>query len=364
MLINYSTISNTNEEFSILDNSVRASIIEDLFEFDKCFYLNNYSIEIYSKEEGNKKKKRTFIGKLKNKMKKMYKDIQLSAWDTDVMKAIFKKCGTNELKSKIEVVITEKGIPMHLRPKIWKKLVGNNIKMNKPLFSSLMKKAVKTFKGDCLIKKDIDRTFFYFTKSEEFTKVLAESTLLLEMFTLYRPDIMYIQGMSYVMTMLLLHYKPYSAFKVFCNLILGKEFLYKTYIFKKKYIERIQSALEYIVSKNYPRLYRYLTCSKLEIWSIYWIEWIYAMFLRTFDLKTCLILWDLILLKDDLFIFKLNLVVFGILNEKFDEIDKTHFFEKSRMVLLANQDKIVSKAFNDSGHDFDLIYIKKIIEGG
>lgn len=255
--------------------------------------------------------------------------------------------------------MNDKGIPQALRPTIWKKLVGNELRINKTLFSMLMEQATRTFKDDCLIKKDIDRTFFYFTKSEEFTKILAESTLLLEMFTLYRPDIKYIQGMSYVVTMLLLHYRPYEAFKMFCNLVVRKEFLYKTYVFKNGYIESVNKALEYIVAKNYCQLYNYLRRSRLELWNIFWIEWVYAMFLRTFDLKTCLKLWDFILLKDDHFIFRLNNVVFGILDENFDDIDKDNFFESAKRVILTNQEKIVTRIYHSTGEEFDMLYLKK-----
>ena len=47
VLINYGDYNKQSADFSILDNESRAGIIEDLFEFDKCFYLNNYSIDIY-----------------------------------------------------------------------------------------------------------------------------------------------------------------------------------------------------------------------------------------------------------------------------------------------------------------------------
>lgn len=47
VIINYSDYNKQNEDFAILDNESRSGIIEDLFEFDKCFYLNNYSIDIY-----------------------------------------------------------------------------------------------------------------------------------------------------------------------------------------------------------------------------------------------------------------------------------------------------------------------------
>lgn len=299
------------------------------------------------------------MGKLKTKLRHAYEDLHVTGWQNEVVRAIEDGESLPAVKSRIEMLLNDKGIPQTLRPVIWKKLVGNTLRINKGLFCTLMDEATRTFKQDCLIKKDIDRTFFYFTKSEEFTKVLAESTLLLEMFTLYRPDIKYIQGMSYVITMLLLHYKPYSAFKMFCNLVLTKEFLYKTYIFKTGYIDRVHKILEYMVRKNYPRLYDYLDRSRLQLWNILWIEWVYAMFLRTFDLKTCLKLWDFMLLKGDNFVFKLNNVVFGIIDEKFDEIDKDNFFESAKRLLLASQDKLVVRAYEASNGEFDIMYINK-----
>lgn len=64
--------------------------------------------------------------------------------------------------------------------------------------------------------------------------------------------------MSYVMVMLLLHYEPIDAFKLFCNLILQRKFLYNTYLFKLKYIQNINVCFEYLISKNYYELYSYL----------------------------------------------------------------------------------------------------------
>lgn len=57
--------------------------------------------------------------------------------------------------------------------------------------------------------------------------------------------------MSYLMVMLLFHFEPYNAFKYFCNLVLHKIFLYKTYMFDKNYIKNIHVCLEHIISKNY-----------------------------------------------------------------------------------------------------------------
>jgi len=51
--------------------------------------------------------------------------------------------------------------------------------MNRYFFQFLFKKALKTYTDSSLIKKDIDRTFSYFNKCEEYRLILLEATVLL-----------------------------------------------------------------------------------------------------------------------------------------------------------------------------------------
>ena len=164
------------------------------------------------------------------------------------------------------------------------------------------------------------------------------------------------------MTFMLLFYPPYKAFKYFCNLVITRKFLYKTYLFKKGYLKKINIILEHIVSKYYQKLYQYLKSNRFEIWNIFWIEWIYAMFLRTFDLKTSLKLWDLILIKGEVFIFKLNFVVFGIIDENFSKIGKDNFFEETKRLVFSNYSLILERVCNDTNHDLEYVYIQKLTE--
>lgn len=124
------------------------------------------------------------------------------------------------------------------------------------------------------------------------------------------------------MIMLLLHFETHKSFTLFCNLIVRRKFLYKTYLFKINYIKDINCCLEHIISKNYFKLYSYLKEKSLDLWNILWVEWVYALFLRTFDVKTCETLWDLILVRGDIFVFKLTYVIFGIIDSNFDELDQ------------------------------------------
>lgn len=83
----------------------------------------------------------------------------------------------------------ERGVCDEFRPEVWAFLIGNSLRINRTLFYITFNKAVQTFSSDSLIKKDIDRTFFYFSKHEAFARVLVEASILLQMFTVRSQDL-------------------------------------------------------------------------------------------------------------------------------------------------------------------------------
>ncbi len=111
-------------------------------------------------------------------------------------------------------------------------------------------------------------------------------------------------------------------------------------------MENIYVCLENIVYFYYKELYQFFKKEKLEIWNIFWIEWIYGLFLRSFSLKACLILWDLIIINNDAFLFKIVWVVFGLIKIHFDDIDKNNFYENAKKLILINQDDILYSLVN------------------
>ena len=54
---------------------------------------------------------------------------------------------------------------------------------------------------------------------------------LLSLFQLYRPDIGYVQGMSFLIVMLYYFYDEFETFVVFCNLIITKPLIFACYDF-------------------------------------------------------------------------------------------------------------------------------------
>ena len=132
-------------------------------------------------------------------------------------------------------------------------------------------------------------------------------------------------------------------------------------MFKLQYIKNINVCLEYLISKNYFDLYNFLKDKSIELWNILWIEWIYAMFLRTFDIKTCQILWDFILVRGDIFVFKLTYVIFGIINENFERLDKNQLLDSIRKLLLSNSKKLLKRVAGQQNHEFEFIFLENLL---
>lgn len=105
------------------------------------------------------------------------------AWHRDVFTLIKAKGPIQTVHNNILSLMRDKGVCDSYRAEVWAFLIGNQLKINRQLFYIIFNKAVQTFSSDSLIKKDIDRTFFYFSRNETFTKVLAEASILLQMFT-------------------------------------------------------------------------------------------------------------------------------------------------------------------------------------
>jgi len=122
------------------------------------------------------------------------------------------------------------GIPSSLRGRVWPIFIGNELRISNELYSILLGRADRAKRvsqsqslgreGSVqLIQLDLSRTFpmlSIFQKSGPYHQSLAN---VLEAYTCYRPDVGYVQGMSYIAAMLLLNLNEYEAFVAFANLL-------------------------------------------------------------------------------------------------------------------------------------------------
>jgi len=120
------------------------------------------------------------------------------------------------------------------RRMLWFYQIGNKLKITRRIYVSLLKTLrLVDFpkKVDRVIIGDLNRTLPDFIDSFEDGTVFHTMLQNLRLFHLYRPDIQYVQGMTYLLLMLMQYFDDYESFALFCNLVINKRFLLDLYKF-------------------------------------------------------------------------------------------------------------------------------------
>ena len=116
------------------------------------------------------------------------------------------------------------GIPSELREIVWYKLIGNTHQDYSCLYDTLLQLredvAEKPFyrKNKSLIEKDLHRTYASLDIFKPGNLLHEPLKNILTAFTVHRPDIGYVQGMSYLAAVLLMNLDEIQAFSLFLSL--------------------------------------------------------------------------------------------------------------------------------------------------
>lgn len=108
-----------------------------------------------------------------------------------------------------------------------------------------------------IIEMDLRRMDFKID-DEKKTHIKQEIKKCLELFQLYRPDIGYVQGMSYFAWMILIRMKSYQAFVCFSNIILHDPFINALYMFKREKINSIINFYLECLEDKKPKLSKHM----------------------------------------------------------------------------------------------------------
>ena len=108
---------------------------------------------------------------------------------------------------------------------------------------------------------------------------------------MFRPDIGYVQGMSYVAATLLLYMgDEFQSFVTFCNLM-TKYPIMPFYTFNDVLVRKVMQLYKTVFAYNLPEL-----CEHFELENIqpkhYIFEWFMTLFTRVFGLKLVSRVWD------------------------------------------------------------------------
>ena len=180
----------------------------------------------------------------------------------------------------------------------------------KKIYAKYIKHTLDKEKSINLIDLDIERTFPYmgvFKKDSQLGENLRE---ILRIFVVSRPDIGYVQGLSYIAATLLLQMDKFQAFVCFMNIILSPNIL-PFYLLDEQKIKKRLDLFNDIFQINLPELYEHFKESEI-LPEHYLLEWFMTLYTRNIFIDLAFRIWDIYMIEGILALYKVAIVIFRI----------------------------------------------------
>ncbi|XP_077350600.1 TBC1 domain family member 12-like isoform X2 [Festucalex cinctus] len=236
------------------------------------------------------------------------------------------------------------GLPPSVRGCVWSLAIGNELNITPELYDIFLCRAKEKWRSYSetssvnndsesdggasladressldLIKLDISRTFpslFIFQKGGPYHDVLHS---VLGAYTCYRPDIGYVQGMSFIAAVLILNLEEADAFVTFANL-LNKPCQMAFFRVDHDLMLKYFAAFEVFFEENLPRLFGHFRSNKLTP-DLYLIDWIFTLYSKSLPLDVACRVWDVFCRDGEESLFRTGLGILRLFHDVLLQMD-------------------------------------------
>ncbi|XP_007949488.1 TBC1 domain family member 12 [Orycteropus afer afer] len=317
-----------NVEFEPL--STTALILEDRPSLVPCPYVN----DLHEIKEAHKRKKI---------MKERFKQEENIAsamviWINEILPNWDVMRSTRRVRE-----LWWQGLPPSVRGKVWSLAVGNELNITPELYEIFLSRAKERWKSFSetgsendtdgapvadreasleLIKLDISRTFpslYIFQKGGPYHDVLHS---ILGAYTCYRPDVGYVQGMSFIAAVLILNLEEADAFIAFANL-LNKPCQLAFFRVDHSMMLKYFATFEVFFEENLSKLFLHFKSYSLTP-DIYLIDWIFTLYSKSLPLDLACRVWDVFCRDGEEFLFRTGLGILRLYEDVLLQMDFIH----------------------------------------
>ncbi|CAG9818842.1 unnamed protein product [Phaedon cochleariae] len=229
------------------------------------------------------------------------------------------------------------GLPSSVRGKVWKLAIGNDLNLTQQLYEICLCRAqnrlnsleppqnehgIDQESSLDVIRLDISRTFpqlCIFQEGGPYSEALHS---LLAAYVCYRPDVGYVQGMSYIAAILILNMEPYEAFICFSNM-LNQPLHLSAFTLNQAQMQAYYNAYNQVFCHNLPKLHSHFEKSGLTP-DLYLLDWIYTIFAKAMPLDIACRVWDVFLRDGQEFIFRTALGILHLHRHNLMDMDFLH----------------------------------------
>lgn len=165
-----------------------------------------------------------------------------------------------------------------------------------------------------LVAVDMPRTFGHHPLFQTGADGTTRTIEVLEAYSCYRPDLGYVQGMSYLAAALCFHMDSFTAFKAMASL-LSKSVLFDMFRMEEKRTFHYINCYEQILEFELPRLHSHFQECGIEP-QMYAVDWALTLFTRSLPLNLAFRLWDCFVLLGTPFFFQASMGILLLFQER------------------------------------------------
>ncbi|XP_075996592.1 TBC1 domain family member 12-like [Genypterus blacodes] len=305
-----------------------------------------HKLEYEEMVAGAKRRELKEAQKKKRQMKERHRqeDVishSMVVWNRDILPHWDAVKGTRRVRE-----LWWQGLPPSVRGRVWSLAMGNELNITPELYEIFLSRAKEKWRSYSetssvndsesdggasladressldLIKLDISRTFpslFIFQKGGPYHDLLHS---VLGAYTCYRPDIGYVQGMSFIAAVLILNLEEADAFITFANL-LNKPCQMSFFRVDHDLMLKYFSAFEVFFEENLPRLFSHFQTNSLTP-DLYLIDWIFTLFSKSLPLDVACRVWDVFCRDGEESLFRTGLGLLRLYEDVLLQMDFIH----------------------------------------
>ena len=221
----------------------------------------------------------------------------------------------------------------------------------KKIYSKYIKQTLDKEKSINLIDLDIERTFPYMGVFKENSQLGENLREILRIFVVARPDIGYVQGLSYIAGTLLLQMDKFQAFVCFMNIILSPNIL-PFYLLDEQNIKKRLDLFNDIFKINLPELFEHFKENEVMP-EHYLLEWLMTLYTRNVYIDLAFRIWDIYMIEGIISLYKTAVVIFSIHQKDYLQMEFSDILNhlKNLETNKYNEDKFIEAMnkvkFND-----------------
>jgi len=217
-----------------------------------------------------------------------------------------------------------RGLPPSVRGRVWKLAIPNNLNITPHLYNICLDRAMSSPNNESLaaIRLDVSRTFPTLCVFQEGGPLSDSLQGILAAYAIYRPDVGYVQGMSFVGAVLSLNMEPPDAFACFANL-LNHPCHRAAFTLDQKRMNTYYKVYSSALAHKLPKVFSHFTVAGLSP-DLYLLDWLYTIYAKAMPLDVACRIWDVFLRDGDEFLFRTALGVLHLYQEELLKMDFVH----------------------------------------